>query len=296
MKSLILGSSGFLGSYFKVSVFSQNLLFLERNYENKFVLIGDGNLLVKFESLNLVDIVSETLETYDIKAIINCVAMISAEACEYNPTKAFDVNSEIPKKISRIAKKFNVKFVQISTDAVFAQTGSGFKPDTIPMPRSVYGKSKLLGESYVRQNSEDNLIVRTNFFGYSETRLTLFNYFYNAFHNNNEAVGYSNQIFSPIYIEDLIASLFALLEKDARGTIHLGGKEKISKHQLGSTILNCLKKPSRLLISQEYENLRDGPYRNLDISLDSSKTLSILDDISDIKTGVEKALALAFNN
>jgi dTDP-4-dehydrorhamnose reductase len=116
----------------------------------------------------------DTLDLTDEKAIkemlvkehpsflINCAAYTAVDKAETDKKNATLINAEVPKNLARLAKKFNFKFIHISTDYVYS--GKNFKPYTEndkTEPSSVYGKTKLLGEENVIHHT-DALIIRTS--------------------------------------------------------------------------------------------------------------------------------------
>jgi dTDP-4-dehydrorhamnose reductase len=292
MSILITGASGFLGSYFKYKTETQKINFIERSNKDvkNFILTNNSNKKFYFYNKSIEEVLNYSIEKTQAKILINCISMISAEKCELDPQSAYYVNSEIPLVVARISKSHGIKVIQISTDAVFGQIGSRHKEIDLPLPKSIYGKSKLLGENNILETSSQNLVIRTNFFGYSKNRLTLFNYFYNSLKNKNRVDGYANQFFSPVYIEDLTEGVIELALKNLTGILHLGGAEIITKYEFGVKIAESLNAPAGLIKSVNYSNADNGPFRNLDISLDSSTALHLLKPISTINHGIKRAI------
>jgi dTDP-4-dehydrorhamnose reductase len=290
MSILVMGASGFLGDYFKRVLSHDNNYFLQRVIRDAsvYLLSSSGNRF-KFDEPNFKILVEKVFAQVKPTVVINCIALISAERCELNPLEAHYINSEIPSIISHVAKNSNTKMIQISTDAVFAQSGSNFRAEQKPIPRSVYGKSKLSGENSVLKCSEKNLVVRTNFYGYSHVAGSLFNYFYNSLKLEGTAVGFMNQIFSPMYIEDLVRNIIVAIEGGARGVIHMAGGA-ISKYDLGLEIANQMGLARDSIIPVEYKNPEHGPYRNLDISLNPSSSREFTKFHSSLENGVKKSL------
>ncbi len=95
------------------------------------------------------------------EVIINCAAYTKVDDCEKNIKKAFLVNSIGAKNIAIVSNKINAKLFHISTDYIF----DGIKniPYTEyddPNPLSIYGKSKLFGEIYIKEHTPFFFILR----------------------------------------------------------------------------------------------------------------------------------------
>ena len=78
------------------------------------------------------------------------------------PGAAFAVNALGARNLAMAAEEIGAKLVHVSTDYVFS--GDAAQPVweyDLPAPRSVYGKTKLLGEEYVRQFCTRWFVVRT---------------------------------------------------------------------------------------------------------------------------------------
>jgi dTDP-4-dehydrorhamnose reductase len=122
------------------------------------------------ESLDITDhkqIITEFGEE-QLDYCINCAAYTNVEEAERNPDKAFAVNSEGVKKLAEACHTYKVKLIHISSDYVFdGEKKEGYLPSDTPNPINEYGRSKLEGESHIRECAREYLIVRTSWL-YSE--------------------------------------------------------------------------------------------------------------------------------
>ncbi|MDQ5983654.1 MAG: dTDP-4-dehydrorhamnose reductase [Eubacteriales bacterium SKADARSKE-1] len=101
--------------------------------------------------------------------LINCAALTDVDGCETNIDLALKVNAIGPRNLAIACNKCGAKLVHISTDYVF--DGAATKPYRewdLPNPQSIYGKSKLLGEVYIKEQMSKYFIVRTSWlYGYT---------------------------------------------------------------------------------------------------------------------------------
>jgi dTDP-4-dehydrorhamnose reductase len=107
--------------------------------------------------------IAPVLDRMQPDLIINAAAYTAVDRAEDEEGLAFRVNAEAPKMIGLWAAARAVPLIHFSTDYVF--NGSGARPwreDDSCEPLSVYGKSKLAGESGVREAGGVHLILRTS--------------------------------------------------------------------------------------------------------------------------------------
>ena len=95
-------------------------------------------------------------------AIINCAAHTNVNGCETDIDNAYRINAIGPRNLSIASARYGAKLMHISTDYVF--NGKATIPYTefdATCPESVYGRTKLAGEEFVRQFAKEYFIVRT---------------------------------------------------------------------------------------------------------------------------------------
>ena len=96
------------------------------------------------------------------EAVINAAAATRVDDLESDPDGALRVNAAGPRNLAVACRRLGAKLIHLSTDYVFdgAKPGPYVEWDATS-PLSVYGRSKLLGEEWVRQQCPDHFIVRT---------------------------------------------------------------------------------------------------------------------------------------
>ena len=96
------------------------------------------------------------------EVVINAAAATQVDDLESDPDGALRVNALGPRNLAVACRRLGIKLIHLSTDYVFdgAKAGPYVEWDATG-PLSVYGRSKLLGEEWVRQQCPDHFIVRT---------------------------------------------------------------------------------------------------------------------------------------
>ena len=136
-----------------------------------------------------------------------------------------------------VAEEIGAKLVQVSTDYVFS--GVGEKPLSeyeLTAPYSVYGKTKLLGEDFVREFSSKYYIVRTAWlYGYVGH-----NFVYTMMRLGKEKESLSvvnDQLGNPTNANDLAYHILKLIETEEYGVYHCTGKGECSWYDFASEIM-----------------------------------------------------------
>jgi len=94
--------------------------------------------------------------------VINCAAMTNVDACEGDKQAAMSANSIGVRNLAMAAQGVNAKLLHVSTDYVFS--GDAAEPYCewdATAPKTVYGKSKLLGENFAMGFCDRTFVVRT---------------------------------------------------------------------------------------------------------------------------------------
>ncbi len=106
--------------------------------------------------------------------VVNCAAMTDVDGAHQDPQRAFAVNALGPGNLARAAEDVGARVIQISTEAVFSGAAVvAYTEEDVCQPVSVYGSSKLSGESLVSIYCPGSYVLRTSWL-YSDQRGTNF--------------------------------------------------------------------------------------------------------------------------
>lgn len=244
---------------YNYNIFFRNLMNLRRTYMVKntiWVTGANGNLAsqlvkkLKEDTSNKIiatdtdvdisdnEIVERTIDIYRPSVIINCAAISNVDYCEKNMVEAFKVNALGARNLAVAARKVNAKIIQLSTDDVFSgnRVGKLTEFDT-PNPNSVYGKSKLAGENYVKELNPKHLIIRSSWvYGYSDE--DFYSYVLNKAKNNEEFDVALDRLSTPTSADSLADFVISMIEKSEYGIFHASCEGACSRHEFARRILS----------------------------------------------------------
>lgn len=211
----------------------------------------------------------DVLEIHKPDAVIHCAAIANLEECEKNPELAYHTNAVVPGEIANQCRKRDVKFVHISTDAVFDGKSGNYSEDDRTNPLSVYAKTKRAGEENVQNQNPDAIIARVNFFGWSlsGTR-SLGEFFYNNLISKKPINGFIDVNFCPLYVSHLSDLLLEMVKADLSGIYHVVSSDHMTKYEFGCAIANQFGLDHSLInpISVTKSNLKAERSLNLTLS------------------------------
>lgn len=251
---LIIGASGYIGSrlyktlinnnsykvfgsYFKKS--HQNLYYLDINDESSV-----ENLVMKTKP----------------SVIIWCAGLKDLKFTEKNKSKTFKINFEAVKILYSKAKNFKIHFIFLSTDYVFDGDKGNFSISDKTNPRTIYGKSKLLAENFIKENFSHFSIVRTS--AVIGKGSLFFDWLVNKLLNNNE-IDLFQSVFSPTPLNLLCTQIIHLIEKKESGIYHICGEKSFNRFEFGQHIANMLNIKDKSFITLKTETLKSGFQNNL---------------------------------
>ena len=269
MKILITGSNGQLGNELQkiVATGKAEIGAVSEEIKNAEVFAMDVDIL----DITNLEQVKKVLNEVKPDVVINCAAATNVDGCEANQDLAFKINSLGPRNLAMVAEELGAKIVQVSTDYVFSGVGeTPLKESDLVAPVSVYGKTKLLGEEFVREFSSKYYIVRTAWlYGYVGHN---FVYTMMKLGKDRDTLNVVNdQLGNPTHANDLAYHILKLIQTEEYGVYHCTGKGECSWYNFASEIMklsgrNCTVNPCT---SEEYKsmypNSADRPaYSSLD--------------------------------
>ncbi len=94
--------------------------------------------------------------------VFNCAAMTDVDGCEAKPMRALRINAIGACNLAMAVEEHGGKLVHLSTDYVFdGKKNIPYREEDPCSPQCVYGKTKRLGELFVRQECPRSFVVRT---------------------------------------------------------------------------------------------------------------------------------------
>lgn len=167
-------------------------------------------------------------------AVVHTAAAVNVDECEENPEWAYKLNQETTKDIVEICDELNIKVVYISSDAVFdGENAELYKETDAVNPLNVYAKTKLGGEKYVLEHS-NNLVFRTNIYGQNiQNKKSFGEWIVSSLEEGKTLNMFEDIDFSPILVNDLAEIIYKALERDLTGLYHVCATGCISKYEFG---------------------------------------------------------------
>ncbi len=200
---------------------------------------------------------SSTIDAIRAKApdcIIHCAAYTAVDKAEDEQELCARINHKGTENLAKACKEMNAKMIYISTDYVLEGTGTHeIETDQEPMPLSIYGKTKLAGETAVKELLQKYFIVRISWiFGqngnnFIKTMLKLAE-------TKNIVNVVSDQFGSPTYTKDLAVLLCDMIGTEKYGTYHATSEGFCSWAELAQYVFDVarLKTTVNFISTEEY--------------------------------------------
>ncbi len=230
---LVTGASGLLGLNFCSQTYQQQTVTGVVNQHG----LKNAPFTVLAVDLSAPGQAAILLDQIRPDVVLHCAAMANIDQCERSPELAWRVNADLPGELARETARRGIQLVHISTDAVFDGVRGSYTEEDAPNPLSVYARSKLAGEQQVAEANPLALIARVNFYGWSLSgKRSLGEFFYYNLSAGKPVKGFTDVIFSPLEVSQLVQMLLKLVEQRCSGLYHVLSSESWSKYAFGKAI------------------------------------------------------------
>lgn len=254
MKDIVLltGATGYLGSYLLPELQARGL---------EVRTLGRHDCDLTGDLADPDDLAAQVAKASP-RWVLNCAAMGNIATCQEEPQLAATINDKAPGLLARSAPG---RFLQVSTDLVFAGDQAPYKSTAKPRPLSVYGMTKADGEAACGLN-ESAVVVRVPLlFGASrELRSGATDMLRRAIHRRQPVVLFTDEFRTPLHVADAARGLVdLLLDEHTTGIRHLGGHERLSRFDLAMRFAQVKALP----IDWFEQGRQEDPRRPRDVSL-----------------------------
>lgn len=243
MRYLVLGASGMAGHMI--------LTYLGESGED--VVAFSRRTVPGFDSVvgdvRNVDHLRWVIERGGYDIVVNCVGLLNQEAETHRPDAIF-VNSLLPHILVDAVADLKTRIVQISTDCVFAGNTGPYLESSIPDGKTVYDKTKALGEI----DDDSNLTLRQSIVGpdINQCGIGLLNWF---MRQEKEVFGYKNSIWTGLTTLELAKAILHCSHDGICGLVNMVPDSSISKYRLLCLFNEFLCSGSKKIIPFENELL-----------------------------------------
>ncbi len=208
-----------------------------------------------YTDIDELDITSESevedfVSKHSFDAIINCAAYTAVDKAEDHVDNARRVNVDAVGNLGRVAHKYGMKMIHVSTDYVFdGRAYVPYKEDDMTNPIGVYAKTKFEGEELLFAVNNEAIVVRTSWLystygnNFVKTMIKLGN-------DRDVLTVIYDQIGTPTYASDLAKAISKIItgEKWVSGVYHFSNEGVCSWYDFAKEIheiagIECNVKP-----------------------------------------------------
>jgi len=273
LKLLVTGASGLLGHKLVQ-------LALEKGHEVHSIYKEHPINLGTAIKLDLTDQsgVFNVISRLKPEVIIHTAAYTDVDGCEINKDLAWKVNAKATKDIATASTNIGAHLTHISTDYIFDGEKGLYSEEDSPNPISHYGYTKLKGEEFVREHSEEWCIARASvIYGWGlKHKLNFATWLINNLNQGKEVKVLTDQYVSPTLNTNLAEMLLEIAERKITGTLHTAGATRVSRHEFALKLVQVFNLNTNLIKPIEMNEIPWKAKRPRDSSLNVSKASILL--------------------
>ena len=207
-------------------------------------------------------------------AVIHCAALSRTKDCERDPQQARRINVEATAYLAGCSKE--IPFVFLSSGEVFDGQGGWYRETDHANPINVYGQTKLEAEHRVLQNPRHTVvrIVLTAGISLNGDR-SFVEDMRRAATSGRAMTLYGDEFRCPLPAGVIPRAVWELVNREATGLYHLGGRDRLSRWEIGQALLACYPELQGHLFEGSSTSHTGAP-RPRDLSLNCDKLQALL--------------------
>jgi dTDP-4-dehydrorhamnose reductase len=218
--------------------------------------------------------VERTWQSIKPNAVIHCAALSRTKDCEQDSERARCINVEATAHLAQLSQ--DIPFIFLSSGEVFDGKTSWYVETDEPNPINVYGHTKLEAEQAVLENPGHSVVRIVLTAGTSETGDRSFvEDMCRTAKAGKDVTLYADEFRCPVPAAVIARVIWELVDRKQPGLYHLGGSERLSRWEIGETLLPWCPELKGHLMKGSARNHVGSP-RPADLSLRYDKIQSLL--------------------
>jgi len=205
--------------------------------------------------------------------VIVHLASIHANECQDNKQKCNKIIVEGTREVVEFANKSNSHLVFMSSSHVFdGKTSEAYSELHNPSPILNYGVAKLQAEKLIKNTHKWTILRSAMVYGTEKSGPPsgdFFNWVVKNLRNDNEIHIIMDQIYSPIYIGDLIDIIELTIQNKITGLFHTAGTDYLCRYTSSKIVKEVFELGGNISPSRRSDIGWDS--RGFDYSMDISK-------------------------
>lgn len=204
-----------------------------------------------------------------------CAGIASVANCRDAPARTHLTNVTNTIRLSKYLHDAGFRVVFLSTNLVFSGDDALRAPSDVTSPRTEYGRQKVEVEEYLLQAFQDSLIIRLT--KVVSRDFGLFRRWKAAIREDAHIQVFSDLMFAPIRMTDVVASIVGLANAGATGVWHVSPAMEISYEQAARALVQESGKDTSLVEAVSFVDALPLDQCPLHPALDASATESFLE-------------------
>ncbi len=185
------------------------------------------------------------LDVTDRSAVFRLIEHLKPDAIVHTAylkdgPQAREVTARGSSYVAEAAAAAGARLVHVSSDVIFDGEHAPYDEAAPPAPVHPYGEAKAEAEAEVKRLAPQAAIVRTSLINRLDPPDRITAWIVDSLRTGTPITLFTDEIRSPVWVDDLAAALLELALNDFAGVINVAGTQSLSRYEMGERLARHL--------------------------------------------------------